>query len=137
MRTYEEIMASARDEPPFSNGTEGYGWMENWCWAPCQQPAEVAWQRYEDGKRKTDPGGGCPLILCALLGKTPSEWLEQDEGPDRFHCIEFRAPGGGGGGDPQPRPRRDPPNMEGLFPRPERRVRMLIQPEPLKVLADV
>lgn len=137
MRTYEEIYATARDTPPFSNGTEGYGWMENWCWAPCHNPAEKAWQDYEVGKRKTAPKefpGGCPLIICAMMGRTPTEWLDQwKEGEpypiDRFHCIEFRGPDDGGG-DPSPRPKREPPDMDGLFPRPERRIRMLKQPEP-------
>lgn len=140
MRTEAEIFATARDEPPFSNGTEGYGWMENWCYAPCHNPIEVAWQRYEDGKRKTPPKeypGGCPLLRCALLGKTPTEWIEQprDDGlsciGDQYHCIEFRGPddGRGGGRGGEPRPRRDPPGMDGLFPKPERRVRMLKQPE--------
>lgn len=132
MRTYEEIEASARDIPPFSNGTEWEMWAANWCWAPCHNPAEKAWQNYEEGKRKTAPKefpGGCPLILCAMMGKTPSEWLEQpDDGYQRdYHCIEFRGPDEGGDG--QPRPRRDPPGMDELFPCPPRGVRMLKQPE--------
>jgi hypothetical protein len=140
MRSYEEIYATARDERPFSNGTEGYAWMENWCWAPCHNPAELAWQRYENGERKTAPKdfpGGCPLILCALIGRTPTEWIDtwDGEGPyplgDRFHCIEYRGPDDGPGGDPQPRPRREPPNMDGLFERPERTVRMLKVAEPV------
>ena len=139
MRSYDEIYDSALDQPPFSNGTEFYGWAEVWCWAPCHNPAEVAWQRYENGQRKTAPKdfpGGCPLILCALMGRTPTEWLEQPlrDGlitlGDQYHCIEFRGPDDGGG-DPAPRPRREPPNMDGLFPRPERAVRMLKQPEPV------
>jgi hypothetical protein len=146
MRSYKEIEASARDGSPFSNGTEGYGWMENWCFAPCQQPDEVAWQRYEAGLRKTNPGGGCPLLLCALMGKTPIEWLDQwkDGQPypmDRYHCIEFKPPGGGGDDDPfsgppahPPRGKREPKDMDGLFPRPQRRVRMLKQPQPQEVL---
>lgn len=126
MRSYDEIWASARDEWPFSNGTEWEAWAENWCYAPCHNPVEVAWQRYEEGKRKTNPGGGCPLILCAMMGRIPNEWLEQPSG-DRYHCIEFRGPDDGDSGDPQPQPRREPPNMDGLFPRPERRIRMLKQ----------
>ncbi|GAT13189.1 hypothetical protein [Mycolicibacterium thermoresistibile] len=134
MRSYDEVIASARDEAPFSNGTEGYGWMENWCYRPCMNPVEVAWRRYENGERKTPPKdypGGCPLIQAALLGKTPVEWIDQwgGTGPypiaDRFHCIEFRGPDGGSG---EPRPRPDPPGMDGLFERPERAVRMLAQP---------
>jgi hypothetical protein len=145
MRTVEEIFASARDVPPFSNGTEGYGWMENWCWRPCMNPAEVAWRRYEDGKRKTPPKdypGGCPLIMCAMDEKTPVEWLDQwdGEGPypiaDRYHCIEFRGPDDGDdGGEPRPRP--DPPGMDGLFPRPERAIRMLQQPRQTRELIPV
>lgn len=109
--------------------------MENWCWAPCLNPAEVAWRRYEDGKRKTAPRdfpGGCPLIQVALMGRTPTEWIEQPlvDGlmvlGDQYHCIEFRGPDGDGR-DLPPKPRREPPNMDGLFPRPDRRVRMLRQ----------
>ena len=147
MRSYDEIYESATDQPPFSNGTEGYAWQENWCWAPCQQPDEVAWQRYEEGKRKTPPKSGtcCPLLLCALLGRTPIEWIDtwDGDGPyplgDRWHCLEFRPPGGGD--DPfdgpttrPPRAKREPKDMDGLFPRPARRVRMLKQPDIEKVL---
>lgn len=141
MRSYDEIMATARDERPFSNGTEGYGWMENWCWRPCHNPAEKAWQDYEDGKRKhphKDYPGGCPLLLAALMGKTPAEWLEQPRHDelitlgDQFHCIEFQGPDDGGG---EPRPKPDPPGMDGLFERPERQVRMLKQPEREAVMA--
>lgn len=152
MRSEREIFATARDVPPFSNGTEGYGWMENWCWRPCMNPAEVAWRRYEEGKRKTPPKefpGGCPLILCALNGKTPAEWLEQprDENgcfsiTSRYHCIEFIPPDDGPGGVPTPPPgppraKREPRNMDGLFPRPERRRRMLKQPEDLSVPSEM
>jgi hypothetical protein len=141
VRTYDEIMATARDEAPFSNGTECSAWMENWCWQPCFNPAEKSWQDYENGKRKhphKDYPGGCPLIMAALNGKTPTEWLEQDSTDgirlgDQFHCIEFRGPNDGGS-DSAPRPRRDPRGMDPLFPQPERHVRMLKQPEPVKEL---
>jgi hypothetical protein len=134
VRTYDEIWAGARDEPPFSNGTEYETWSWNWCWR-CHQPDEVAWQRYENGERKTAPKQpGCPLILAALLGRTPTEWMEQDwaGGPpplgDRYHCIEFRGPGDGDGEEPgPPQPRPEPKNMDGLFPRPVRALRMLKQ----------
>lgn len=77
-------------------------------------------------------------MLVALNSRTPSEWMEQpweqvkgrpdgEVAPslyDKYHCIEFRAPGGGGG---EPRPRPEPPDMDGLFDRPERAVRMLKQ----------
>lgn len=123
MRTFEEIESSATDQSPFSNGTEGYAWMGNWC-DRCHQPDEKAWRRYEEGKRKTAPKeGGCPLLRCAIvMGKTPLEWIDTWDrtGPyplgDQYHCIEFRGPDGGGR---EPRPKPDPPGQYELFPRPE------------------
>jgi hypothetical protein len=133
VRTYSEAFADARDEPPFSNGTEGYDWMENWCWAPCHTPVEKAWQECEAGEREAEDWfqGGCPLILVAMMGRTPSEWLPQSDFGD-FHCIEFRGPDDLGGDEPQPVP--DPPGMDALFERPEPQVRMLVQPEREQVL---
>lgn len=116
---YGDAWERARDEPPFCNGTEGYDWMENWCYR-CLRDAPF---------RNTGNGGGCPLIRVAMMGRTPAEWLDgprDEQGRysigDQYHCIEFKAPGDGGG---EPRPRPDPPDMDGLFERPERRVRML------------
>lgn len=126
MRTYNEIMNTARDGSPFSNGTEWEIWAANWCWRPCMNPVEAAWQRYEEGQgpEPTEFPGGCPLILAAMMGKTPTEWLEQpDNSPDRFHCIEFRDEEGDGQ-EPQPVP--DPPGMIELFPRPDARARMMV-----------
>jgi hypothetical protein len=40
--------------------------------------------------------------------------------------MEFRAPGGGGG---EPRPKPDPPDMDGLFEKPDRQTRMYV-PQP-------
>ena len=67
--------------------------------------------------------------MIAIQGRIPGEWFEQPwgaDGPplDRYHCIEFRPPGGGGGGR-EPRPRPDPPDMDALFPRPSPERRML------------
>lgn len=133
MRTAQEVIDTAVDDPPFSNGTEIYGWMENWCWC-CHNPVEKAWRDYEDGKRKTQLKGyegGCPMIMAAMIGKTPSEWIPQGREyfGDQYHCIEFRGPDDGR--DPEPRPRPDPPGMDALFERPEPSVRMLAQPEQL------
>jgi hypothetical protein len=128
MRTLDEVIKTSPERPPFSNGTEGYDWMYRWC-DRCQHPVEKAWQSYESGKRKTQLKGyegGCPLLMASMVGHTPAEWLEQEDGPDRYHCIEFRGPDDGGD---DPRPRREPPRMDGLFPRPERRTRMLKQSE--------
>jgi hypothetical protein len=143
MRSYDEIYETARDIPPFSNGTEWELWSVNWCFAPCHNPVEVAWQRYEEGKRKTVPKdfpGGCPLIQCAMMGRTPTEWLEQPDGyPRDYHCLEFRGPDDGDDpfDSPAPRPpraKREPKDMDGLFERPQRRRRMLKQPEPQEIL---
>lgn len=93
MRTYEEALAAAKDEPAFSNGTEGECWMDNWCY-------ECA----NDSPEMVDRGEGCPLIMVALMQRTPAEWIEQPWGQikgrpegetapslsDRYHCTEFR-----------------------------------------------
>jgi hypothetical protein len=128
VRKLNEVMETSRKAPAFSNGTEGYDWMYRWC-DRCHHPVEVAWQNYSNGKRKTQLKGyegGCPLLMAAMTGEvTPTEWMEQDGGLDRYHCLEFRGPDEGGG---EPRPRPEPPSMDGLFPRPERAIRMLQQP---------
>jgi hypothetical protein len=93
MRTYEEAFAAARDEPAFSNGTEGYAWQGQWC-DRCVHDASV----------RNGDGSGCPLVMVALMGRTPSEWLEQPWQQvvgrpagvlapslgDTYHCVEFR-----------------------------------------------
>lgn len=112
--------------PAFSNGFEYDMWRANWC-ERCTHDA--AFQRGESDE-------GCPLLLTALLGDIPAEWMEQpvgEEGPsltDRYHCINFRGPD-----DPdyEPKPQPEPPDMDGLFERPGRAVRMLVQPQPADV----
>ncbi|WP_410633321.1 hypothetical protein [Amycolatopsis sp. cmx-4-83] len=122
---YDEAYARSRDVPAFSNGTEGETWMANWCYR-CLRDAP---------HRNMGKGSGCPLILVAMMSRTPAEWLDgprDEQGrysmADQYHCIEFKVPGGGGGGEPRPKP--DPPGMDGLFPRPERATRMFVQPTP-------
>ena len=82
-------MADAAAERPFSNGTEGYAWMDNWCWHPCKK------DRNED----------CPLIMAAYMGVTPKEWTEADRFSlgDRYNCSEFE-PDDDASCDPQPEP---------------------------------
>jgi hypothetical protein len=130
MRTLAQIDRDARDIPAFSNGTEGDGWMANWCHR-CLRDAP-----FRSGISPT----GCPLILIALTNRTPAEWLDgpRDEHgrysiADQYHCIEFRAPGDGGG---EPRPRPEPRGMDGLFNRPERATRMYVQPETQRIEVD-
>lgn len=122
---YDDIARRARPGVAFSNGTEGYGWQANWC-DRCLRDAP-----FRSGLKGAT---GCPILLVALVEeKTPAEWLDgpRDEHgrygiADQYHCIEFRAPGEGGR---EPRPKPEPPDMDGLFPRPERQTRMYVQSE--------
>lgn len=128
---YDDALRRSRDEQPFSNGTEGYAWMANWC-DRCLRDAPF---------RNTGKGSGCPLLQIALLGRTPAEWMEQpwgqikgrpegDTAPvlgDTYHCIEFRGPGGGGG---EPRPKPTPPDQGALFDRSEHERRRVLAPMP-------
>lgn len=111
----------------FSNHTEFEMWEVNWC-DRCLRDAPF---------RRMDKGFGCPILARALLGEQPAEWLQQpdDHYPsDAYHCIEFRAPGGGGSGEPKPIP--DPPAQDGMFPRPDPAVRMLVPTEPERTLVS-
>lgn len=117
--SYEESVKSARPGTPFSNGDSYERWSANWC-DRCLREAPF----------RNGIGTGCPLLLIALTDRTPGEWMET--GVQDYTCIEFRAPGGGGG---EPRPRPEPPQMDGLFDRPDRGTRMLEQPQPAQVSA--
>lgn len=119
MRTYDEAYAAALDKPAFSNGTEWDVWSSEWC-----------------SRCVNDTDDNCPLILVAMMGRTPSEWFEQPRGErglicleDRYHCVEFRDEDDPGGREPEPLP--DPPGQEVLFDRDEwtRPGRLLSQPE--------
>lgn len=117
---FDDAWNRAREGSPFSNGTEGSCWQSNWC-DQCQVDAP-----FRNGIAQR----GCRLLEVALLGRTPAEWLEQapdEQGRislyDHYHCVEFRRPGGGGG---EPKPKPEPPDMDGLFDRPEPRVRMFV-----------
>lgn len=111
MRSYKEIERDARDIRPFSNSTMGEIWFGNWC-DRCLVDAP-----YRNGLN----GTGCPLILVAVIGKTPAEWRETDRSQDCV-CLEARFPGDG---RREPRPKPDPVGMGELFPRPARQTRML------------
>ena len=108
MRTYDEAKAAAKDEPAFSNGTEGYAWMDNWC-DRCV---------HDKGTRDGTDEAGCPLVMVALMGKTPIEWIDQTENGhrlgDTYHCTEFRDEDEGGGDDDAPPPPGPPaPEIDG------------------------
>lgn len=100
MRNYDEALAAARPKRPFSNGTEGYAWMDAWC-DQCVHDAQF---------QRTGEGSGCPLIRVALMGKTPVEWIDQRPNQhvlgDTYHCTEFRDvdDDGGDGTDDEPTP---------------------------------
>lgn len=124
---YDDIYARSRDQRAFANGTEGYGWQEAWC-DRCLRDAPF---------RNGISNVGCPILLVAMMDRTPAEFLDgpRDEHgaygiEDQYTCIEFRAPGGRSG---EPRPKPDPKGMDGLFARPERRTRMYVQSQPEKV----
>ena len=127
---YAEASPRARDQPAFANGTEGFAWTNTWC-GDCQRDAP-----FRNGLNPS----GCPLIVIALEQRTPAEWID---GPrdrhgrysldDQYQCIEYRPPGSR---PPEPRPRPEPPLMDGLFPRPTRRVRMLTQPTTAAALEE-
>ncbi|SDX52448.1 hypothetical protein SAMN05216215_10122 [Saccharopolyspora shandongensis] len=126
---YDEVWNRAREGSPFSNGTEGYGWMAAWC-DNCLRDAPF---------RNGISNNGCPIILVAQLGRTPAEFLDgpRDEHGrysigQQYTCIEYRAPGDGGG---EPRPKPEPRGMDGLFERPERGTRMFLQPSRVEVPA--
>lgn len=102
-----------RDQRPFANGTEGYGWMANWC-DRCLVDAPF---------RNGIANRGCRLIEIAMLGQTPDEWLDgprDEQGrysiADQYHCINFKPPGGG---NPEPKPKPTPPGQGEMFPRAE------------------
>lgn len=108
MRHVSEVEADARDEPAFSNGTQGYGWMANWC-DRCV---------HDDLNSNRYGVYGCPIIAVTMLSKTPIEFLCETEEQRIFadyHCIEFRDKDDPGPTEPTPIP--DPPGQELLLPR--------------------
>ena len=87
MRDLDAIMGDAREGSPFSNGTSVEMWMGDWCYR-CK--VDAPFQRDESPT-------GCPLIMVALLGKTPAEWAET--GMQDYHCSEFDEDHGDDGDD--------------------------------------
>lgn len=100
MRTFDEALAASADKPAFSNGTEGLDWMDNWC-DRCVHDRSSRLSVAPDPRN----GGlvGCALVAVALVQRTPAEWIEQESGPDRYHCVEFRNEDDEPG-DPEPEP---------------------------------
>jgi hypothetical protein len=122
MRTYDEAVKDARDETTFSNSSQWDIWSAKNC-------DRCFWDK---PARQEDPAKGCPLILIALDGKRPAEWLLQSEEAAihaDYTCTEFRHEDDG---DPEPRPIPTPDGQGELLPRePFEGHRMLTQvPEP-------
>ncbi|GHA01016.1 hypothetical protein ACFOOM_12460 [Streptomyces echinoruber] len=107
MRTYDEALAAARDESTFSNSSQWEAWSAKNC-------NRCFWDK---PARQGDAVNECPLILIALEGKRPAEWLtetEQQEIHADYTCTEFR---GEDDPDPEPRPVPTPPGQGELLPR--------------------
>jgi hypothetical protein len=113
----------SRERRPFANGTEGYGWMA----ANCDTCI------HDKPARQGDEGNGCPLVLLALVGRTPAQWLDgpRDENgryaiATQYTCIEYRNENNGPG--PEPKAMPTPPGQGELLPRqPFEGMRMLSQ----------
>ncbi|MHC3474641.1 hypothetical protein ACYF6T_38930 [Streptomyces sp. 7R007] len=107
MRTYDEAVKNARDEHTFSNSSQ----WEVWSAKNCDRCI------HDKPARQGDPAQGCPLILIALAGKRPAEWLtqtpEQDVYAD-YTCTEFRDENNP---DAEPRPLPTPDGQGELLPR--------------------
>lgn len=106
----ETIYLNARDERAFSNGTDS----ELWMYAHCEQCA------HDKAYRENESNEGCPILLTAMLGRTPREWLPGDPASpyfeDRYTCAFYRHEDEDDP-DAEPEPLPDPPGMEALFPR--------------------
>jgi hypothetical protein len=73
----EEEMERAQPTAPFSNSTDGFGWMSIWC-DECAQEAD------------------CPLLLVAMMNRTPAAWvLREPLGINKYTCIEYQEAKGG------------------------------------------
>lgn len=95
----------------FSNGTEGYAWMANWC-NRCERDHAAHIETYENG--------GCEVLCRELLGLPVPEFIEgTGRLGDTIHCVEFRpctsCGHGDGGGEPDPRPIPIHPDQGLLF----------------------
>jgi hypothetical protein len=70
-------MSRAGVDAPFSNSTDGLGWMSIWC---------------DECVREPD----CPLILVAMMNRTPAAWVLRDQASiNRYTCTEYEETEGG------------------------------------------
>jgi hypothetical protein len=73
MRSLEEILEDAPEQPAFSNGTSWDIWSSDWC-ERCIK----------------DINQDCPLILAAFMGFTPIEWVRTRLVRHDYECTEFQ-----------------------------------------------
>ncbi|MCI3277474.1 hypothetical protein [Streptomyces cylindrosporus] len=107
MRTYEEASKEALPEGTFSNSSQ----WEVWSAKNCDRCV------HDEPGRQGDAANGCPLILIALEGRRPAEWLtqtEQQEVHADYTCTEFRDENDS---DPEPHPVPTPDGQGELVPR--------------------
>lgn len=98
MRTYDEILASARDGSAFSNSTSFEIWSANRGCGTCRNDDDAT-EKY------------CPILSVALAsGKTPAEWVEMSDRVQDYTCTEYDPrPDDDDGDDPAPEPDPGPP----------------------------
>ena len=76
--SFDEVLATAADHPPFSNGFEWDCWSAAWCHRCVHD---------------SDEDSGCPLQgVALLLGKTPSQWVSGEllGLETRYSCNSFK-----------------------------------------------
>lgn len=77
--SYDALLAEARDEPPFASGSDQADWIAANC-GTCVHDRE---------QRPGGPvGPGCPLVMVALMGRTPAQWVGGEDGGHQ--CVEYR-----------------------------------------------
>jgi hypothetical protein len=80
MPAYDDAFGKAADRPPFSNGSM----WEIWSHRNCERCAS-------DGMGAGEDQPQCPLILVALMGRTPAEWTDREPPLGDYLCSLFRA----------------------------------------------
>jgi hypothetical protein len=71
--TFEDYEPEADDRPPFPDGFSGEVWMVENC------------ERCAHGENT------CPLLMLAIIGRTPHVWTERTNATlsHRWHCPEW------------------------------------------------
>lgn len=93
-------LSDATSRVPFSNGTEGEAWMSVWCSYCVHDHTMHEANVPEPPGSRSLPGGGCLLIVDAMLGASdpdtwvwPEAWIPEPPGsfglPSRLICGQF------------------------------------------------